>query len=75
MDFQVHLKKAQLPRAGAGLFTAVSMLVRTPVHKGGEMEYVVMQVQPHPSIVITRPGHAVPEGGSYKYIPCIEQRI
>ena len=65
MDFQVHLKKAQLPRAGAGLFFAVSMLVRTIVHKGGEKEYMVMQVQPHPSIVITRLGHAVPEGGSY----------
>ena len=53
----------------------VSMLVRTVVYKGGEKEYVVMQVQPHPSIVITHLGHAVPEGGSYIYIPCIEQRI
>ena len=51
------------------------MLVRTVVHKGGEKEYVVMQVQPHTSIVITHLGHAVPEGGSYIYIPCREQRI
>ena len=75
MDFQVHLKKAQLPWAGAGLFIAVSMLVRTLVYEGGEKEYVVMQVQPHPSIVITRLGQVVPEGGSYKYIPSIEQCI
>ena len=30
----------------------------TVVHKGGEEEYVVMQVQPHPSIVITRLEHS-----------------
>ena len=51
------------------------MLVRTVVHNGAEKEYVVMQVQPHPYIVITHLGHAVPEGGSYIYIPYIEQRI
>ena len=32
----------------------IAVKVRTVVHKGGEEEYVVMQVQPHPSIVITR---------------------
>ena len=36
----------------------IAVKVRTVVHKGGEEEYVVMQVQPHPSIVITRLGHA-----------------
>ena len=45
----------------------VSMLVRTVVHKGGEKEYVVMKVQPHPSIVITHLGYVVPEGGSNIY--------
>ena len=30
----------------------------TVVHKGGEGEYVVMQVQPHPSIVITCLGYS-----------------
>ena len=53
----------------------VSMLVRTVVHKGGVKKYVVMQVQPHPSVVITHLGHAVLEGGSYIYIPRIELRI
>ena len=39
----------------------ISVKVSTVVHKGGEKEYVVMQVQPHPSIIITHLGHAVPE--------------
>ena len=68
-------RKLRYPGQALDSSFVVSMLVKTVVHKEGEKKYVVMQVQPHPSIVITHLGHVVPEGGSYIYIPCIEQQI
>ena len=60
MDFQVHLNGfSSAPEESSGssgrswtVHWCITAKVRTVVvHKGAEEEYVVIQVQPHPSII------------------------
>ena len=75
MDFKLQLKKAQVPVAEAGLFICYICWLERLCKKEEKRRYVVMEVQPHPFIIVTPHGHAVPDWESYIYNPCIEQRI